>query len=99
MAEPASAYSALEAELYDLPELCAALVGILQAGRARYVHVDRKREPIEVLLYCTPGDVERISGILGAVGLRCAWGPREGEPGGRGWACFLPREVPAGGNP
>lgn len=94
MAE-APAYSALEAEIYDLPELLAALVELLNGGQARHVHVDRKREPMEVMVYCLPGDVPRISGALAAVGLRCAWGPRLGEPGGYGWACFLP----AGGTP
>ena len=64
--------SALEAELYDLPELLAALVELLNGGQARHVHVDRKREPMEVMVYCLPGDVPRISGALAAVGLRCA---------------------------
>jgi hypothetical protein len=47
---------------------------------------------LEVMVYCVPGDVPRISDILAPVGLRCAWGPRQGEPGGYGWACFLPVE-------
>ncbi len=91
--------SALQADLYDLPELADALTRLLRDRLARYIHADRKREPMEVLLYCTPGDVPRISDILAPVGLRCAWGPRQGEPGGYGWACYLPGEVPAGGNP
>ena len=91
----ATTCSALEAELYDLPELTAALVGLLSDRLARYIHVDRKQEPMEVMVYCLPGDVPSISNALGPVGLRCAWGPRLGEPGGYGWACFLP----AGGNP
>ena len=86
----ATTCSALEAELYDLPELAEALVRVLSDRLARYIHVDRKREPMEVMVYCAPGDVPRISDALAAVGLRCAWGPRQGEPGGYGWACFLP---------
>ena len=84
--------SAMQADLYDLPELAEALVRVLSGRLARYIHVDRKREPMEVMVYCAPGDVPRISDILAPVGLRCAWGPRQGEPGGYGWACFLPVE-------
>jgi hypothetical protein len=91
--------SALQADLYDMPELADALTRLLRDRLARYIHADRKREPMEVLLYCTPSDVPRISDILAPVGLRCAWGPRQGEPGGYGWACYLPGEVAAGGNP
>ena len=86
----ATTCSALEAELYDMPELAEALLRVLSDRLARYIHVDRKREPMEVMVYCAPGDVPRISDALAAVGLRCAWGPRQGEPGGYGWGCFLP---------
>lgn len=88
----ATTCSALEAELYDLPELAEALVRVLSDRLARYIHVDRKREPMEVMVYCVPGDVPRIIDILAPVGLRCAWGPTERAHGGQGWACFLPVE-------
>lgn len=91
--------SGMEANLAHLPALSAALSGLLHDGLAEHVYVDLLHEPIEVLLYLTPGDLPAVTATLGAIGLRFAWGPREGEPGGRGWACYLPREVPAGGNP
>lgn len=85
----ATTYSALEAELYDLPELSAALVGLLSARLARYIQVDRKLQPMEVLCYLSTRDLPAVTDALASVGLRCAWGPTELAHGGQGWACFL----------